>query len=253
MRIKFNKELEYIFKKIFISEKTLLKNRLKRAIKNNYEKEIVILDQIVKKDLESVDVGVYRGVYTYKLSQLSKHVHAFEPNPLIFPKLNKNLSKIVQNVTFYNIALSNKEKETDLKIPKRNKTILKKNYEEMFKLGCATIHKDNILKNNNFETYKVKTSKLDDILINKRVGFIKIDVEGHEKNVIEGARRIIKTYKPNLLVEIEEQHSNEKAEKTINYINNLGYNSFFVDNLKLVDTTKLKNLNLINNFIFIAQ
>ena len=94
MRIKFNKEFEFLFKKIFIPEKYLLKKRLKRAIKKIYEKELAILDKIVIENLESVDVGVYRGVYTYRLSQLSKHVHSFEPNPLVFPYLDKNLKKI---------------------------------------------------------------------------------------------------------------------------------------------------------------
>jgi len=87
MRIKFNKELEFLFKKIFISEKFLFKKRINRAIKKTYEEELIILDQIVNKDLESVDVGVYRGVYSYRLSQISKHVHSFEPNPLLFSYL----------------------------------------------------------------------------------------------------------------------------------------------------------------------
>ena len=67
MRIKFNKDIEFFIKKLFFKEKYLLKKRLNRAIKNNYEEELNILDKIVKKDLESIDVGVYRGVYSYKL------------------------------------------------------------------------------------------------------------------------------------------------------------------------------------------
>jgi predicted RNA methylase len=94
MRIKFNKELEFIIKGLFLPEKYLLKKRLKRAIKNNYESELLILDKIINKNLDSVDVGVYRGVYSYKISQITKHVHAFEPNPLIYPYLKKNLKKI---------------------------------------------------------------------------------------------------------------------------------------------------------------
>ena len=40
MRIKFNKEIEFLFKKLFISEKYLLRKRLERAIKKNYEEEL---------------------------------------------------------------------------------------------------------------------------------------------------------------------------------------------------------------------
>ena len=140
MRIKFNKEIEFLFKKIFFSEKYLLKKRLNRAIKKVYEEELLILDKVVDKSLESVDVGVYRGVYTYQLSKISKHVHAFEPNPLLFSYLNKNLKKLAKNITLYENALSNVSSTVDLKVPKRFNTFNKKNYEEMYKLGAATIH-----------------------------------------------------------------------------------------------------------------
>ena len=42
MRIKFNKEIEFLFKKIFIPEKYLLKKRLNRAIQKTYEEELLI-------------------------------------------------------------------------------------------------------------------------------------------------------------------------------------------------------------------
>ncbi len=251
MRIKFNKEIEFLLKNIFFTEKYLLKRRLKRAIEKNYEEELLILDQIVKKDLESVDVGVYRGVYTYKLAQLSKHVNCFEPNPLIFPYLNKNLKKIVKNITLYNLALSDKRNITKLRIPKRFSTNQKNNYEEKYKMGFATIHHKNILGNEDFISHEVKTSMLDDLLTNNKIGFIKIDVEGHEINVLNGSRNIIKKNKPNLLVEIEERHSQKKVESTINFINELGYKSYYLRNKSLKSTNSLMNFNNQNNYIFI--
>ena len=251
MRIKFNKEIEFLFKKIFIPERYSLKKRLDRAIEKNYEEELQILDKIVSKEYESIDVGVYRGVYSYKLSKISKHVHSFEPNPLLFPYLEKNLKKLIKNMTLYNTALSNEQAETDLKIPKRYKT-LNKNYEEKYKLGCATIHKNNLLENEKYMSYKVKTSKLDDITFNNKIDFIKIDVEGHEKNVILGALKLIAKDKPNLLVEIEERHSKEKVDNTINFINKLGYKSFYLEKKQLISTNKLNNKLKINNYIFIS-
>ena len=49
--------------------------------------------------------------------------------------------------------------------------------------------------------------RLDDIKIKNDIGFIKIDVEGHEKNVIQGGLDTIKKNKPVLLIEIEEKHT----------------------------------------------
>ena len=251
MRLKFNKEIEFLVKKILLPEKFNLKRRLERSIKNNYEEELMILEKIVNKNQESVDVGVYRGVYSYKLSQISKHVHSFEPNPLILPYLEKNLKKIIKNMTLYGFAASDKEIIVDLKIPRRFKTINNKNYEEMFKLGCATIHEKNEVSNNNFEIYKIKSIKIDNLLRNKDIGFIKIDVEGHEKNVLLGSRDLIKKKKPNMLIEIEERHSKEKVENTINFINQLGYKSYFLNKLDLISTNKLNNFKMKNNYIFL--
>ena len=251
MRIKFNKEIEFLFKKIFFSEKYLLKKRLNRAIKKVYEEELLILDKVVDKSLESVDVGVYRGVYTYQLSKISKHVHAFEPNPLLFSYLNKNLKKLAENITLYENALSDVNDTTDLKVPRRFKTLNKKNYEEMYKLGAATIHKENLLNNEDFITFKIRTKKLDDVLSNNNIGFIKIDVEGHEKNVLNGAIEIIKKNKPVLLVEIEEKHSKKKVKESINFINSLGYKSYYLSGSNLEDTNKLNNFNNRNNYFFI--
>ncbi len=211
MRFKFHKEIEYFFKKFLLSEKYLLKKRLIRAYNKRYDEELLFLDKIVDKDSESVDVGVYRGVYTFQLAKISKHVHSFEPNPLIFPYLNKNLQKLIENLTLYNVALSDKNGESELRIPIRNKYANKNNYEEMYESGRATIHKNNIIKSE-YNSFKVKTVKLDNILINNPIGFVKIDAEGHEKVILAGAEEIIKKRKPNLLVEIEERYTNDSHQ-----------------------------------------
>jgi len=250
MRIKFNKEIEFFIKKYFISEKFLLKKRLTRAYKKKYEEELFVLDKIVPKNLDSIDVGVYRGVYAFQLGKLSNHVHAFEPNPLIFKYLDINLNKIITNLTLYNVALSDQNSTAKLKIPNRSNISNKNNYEELYKLGCATIHKENNVEKN-FTNFTVNTKKLDDILIEKKIGFIKIDVEGHEQNVLDGSMNLIKKYKPNLLIEIEKRHSNKNVGDTIEYINKLGYKSYFFNGKDLVKTSSLTNLNFKNNFIFL--
>ena len=245
------KDLEFFFKKLFISEKFLLKRRLDRAIKKDYEKELSIIHKFTDKNRSAVDVGVYRGVYSYKLSKIFKHVYSYEPNPLIYPHLEKNLKKIIKNLTLKNYALSNTSGTVELKIPKRSKSIFRNNVEELYKLGCATIH-----NNNNFSDYeklKVNKIKLDDDLIDVDIGFIKIDVEGHEKEVIEGSVNLINKFKPILLVEIEEKYTQIPVSDTINFIKNLGYLPYFCKEKELYSLEKLKNLNDENNFIFIPN
>ena len=247
MRFKFNKKIEFFLKKNFLPQSYLFEKRIKRSIKNNDEKELQLLKKIIIPETDTIDIGVYRGVYSYEMAKYSKMVHAFEPNPIIFKDIELNLGKIIKNINLYNFALSDKENKVLLKVPIRNKNYDKSNYEEYFQMGRATIHEQNVM--GDIETFEIKSKKLDNFAFSNRISFIKIDVEGHEMSVIKGAENTIKQYKPTLLVEIEEKHSKQKVLDSINYINSLGYESFFYDN-ELKSTNNLNNLNMYNNFIF---
>ena len=121
------KDIEYFIKNKIFSEKYLLNKRLKRSIINNYELELNFLDQFKDKNKDAIDIGVYRGVYSYKLSELFNHIYAFEPNPLLYPYLKKNLTQIIRNITLSNYALSNNDGDTDLRIPNRSSSFFKDN------------------------------------------------------------------------------------------------------------------------------
>jgi len=248
MRIKFNKEIEFFFKKFFFSQSYLLKKRLKRSIKNNEEHELKLIKNFILPDTDSIDIGVYRGVYSFLMSKFSQTVHAFEPNPIIYKGLQKNLSKIIKNIKIYNYALSDKNENVELKVPIRNPNFNENNYEEYFEMGRATIHELNTIKN--YKSYNIETKKLDDFKFSKKISFIKIDVEGHETEVIKGALNTIKMHKPILLVEIEEKHTKKNVKETLSFINSLGYESFYYNKNELVNTNSLTDLNKFNNYIF---
>jgi len=249
MKIRF-KDFEFLIKKI-IPENYLLKKRLKRAIKKNYEKELSIIGRFADKSKDAIDVGVYRGVYSYKLAQNFNLVHSFEPNPLLYPYLNKNLKKIISNIDLYNLALSDVNGETILKLPLRSKSFFKNNIEELYQLGAASIHPNN--KFDNFKEVKVKMKKLDDIKIDKKIGFIKIDVEGHELEVIEGAKNTIINDMPILLIEIEKRHTKKPVEKSIAHIKKIGYECFFLKKKELILVDKLQDKQLENNYYFLPK
>ncbi len=251
MRFKFSKEIEFFLKKFFFSESFLLKRRLERSIKNRDENEIELLKRFIKPGTDCIDVGVYRGVYSYEMSKYSKKVHSFEPNPLIFKYINENLKKISNNIDLYNFALSNKNSVLDLKVPIRDKKFDKENYEEHYLMGRATIHELNNFQD--YEKFEITSKKIDDFNFDNEISFIKIDVEGHEIEVIEGGKSIIKKNKPVLLVEIEERHSKKNVHHSIDYINGLGYNSHIYDENDLKKTSELKNMKLFTNFIFLPR
>ncbi len=248
MRFKFNKKIEFFLKNNFLPQSYLFKKRIERSIKNNYESELRIVKKFISPETDTIDVGVYRGVYSYEMAKYSKIVHAFEPNPIIFNDIEKNLKKIIKNIKLYNIALSDKEDLVSLKVPIRNKNYNKKNYEEYFQMGKASIHVDNVM--DGIESFDVKTKKLDSFNFENKISFIKIDVEGHEMEVIKGSENIIKKNKPILLVEIEEQYTQKKVIDTLSYINSLCYNSFVLKDNELKSTIDLNDINSFNNFIF---
>ena len=246
MRLIVN-NIEFIIKKL-LPKKYLFKKRILREIKKKKEPEISLIKDLIEPETDSIDIGVYRGVHSYEMSKYSKIIHSFEPNPVIYKDLKKTLPLIIDNLKLYNYALSDKNITKNLRIPIRNLKANKLNYEEFYEMGKATIHEEN--KFENYENFKVECKILDDFKFNNSISFIKIDVEGHEISVLNGAKIIIKKFKPNLLIEIEERHSKRNVKDTINFVCSFGYNSYVFKENKLINTNLVINLNDHNNFIF---
>tara|TARA_Y100000768_G_scaffold361655_1_gene319845 strand:- start:198 stop:758 length:561 start_codon:yes stop_codon:yes gene_type:complete len=182
------------------------------------------------------------------MAKYSKNVHSFEPNPVIFEELNKYLPNIIKNVNLYNYALSNTNGKKILRIPLRNKNISKSNYEEYYKMGLATIHEKNIFEK--FDKFEINCKKLDEFYFKNKISFIKIDVEGHEIQVIDGAKNLIKKFKPNLMIEIEEKHSKNNVIESISYICSLGYQAYCLRDKELILFDNINTSTELNNYIF---
>jgi hypothetical protein len=98
------------------------------------------------------------------------------------------------------------------------------------------------------------------------VGFIKIDVEGHEAAVLRGASRLIEQSAPTLLIEIEQRHIQGPIQDVFNMVAEMGYAGFFLKDWVLrsiatfdLEEDQLKHLHklhsrrYINNFIFMPH
>lgn len=177
------------------------------------EPELRLLRYLVDPDKTSVDAGANKGVYTYFLARRSRHVYAYEPNPKIFALLARSAARA--NVTLSRAALSDVTGEDTLAIPRR-----KRSYSNQL----ASLRKEKF--SGEVMEVPVATRRLDDEDVGD-VGFIKIDVEGFERNVIVGAEHTIRTLKPVLLVEIEELHTGEPVEQTLDFVLSLGYRGLF--------------------------
>ena len=244
------KKFKFLMKSI-LSPKLFL--RLLIIKRGNREPELKLLSILTDKNKISIDVGASEGLYTAPLYFYSNYCIAFEPRFDAVDELKKMTSGLNPPIQIENFALSNFSGTTELKIYPLEK-------------GRSTIEKSNLLEKDSqvrFEIIQVK--RLDDYTFNNKVGFIKIDVEGQEEEVLRGAENLLKKDLPNLLVEIEERHKKKSIANVISYLKAFGYSGYFLKDGSLNDINKFdvnehQNYNnlgkankYINNFIFVSN
>jgi hypothetical protein len=78
---------------------------------------------------------------------------------------------------------------------------------------------------------QVRLCRLDDLCrdMRGRISFVKIDVEGHELEVLRGGIETLRRHRPNLLIEIEQRHSPVPIFHTLDFLASLGYAGEFLD------------------------
>jgi FkbM family methyltransferase len=222
----------------------------RRLIGYGNEPELALLSQLCNKNLISLDIGANAGMYTYHMLKYSRLVHAFEPNPRYIKRL---LGCFPRNVTVHPVALSNTAGESELRIP-------------MAINGAGTLEKTNDFgggyNGSEIEIIKVKMQPLDELGF-KNVGLIKIDVEGYENTVLEGANKTISENIPVLIIEIEERHRRGSLAQVQDFLSKYGYKGYFLNNgqmksMQHFDVEKLQSPEnmksiYINNFVFLTS
>ena len=67
------------------------------------------------------------------------------------------------------------------------------------------------------------------------VGFIKIDVEGHELAVLQGACKTIALSHPILMVEVEDRHRHDAVHTVEEFLSDFGYSKWTFDDARYSD------------------
>lgn len=134
-----------------------------------------------------VDAGSYDGdsiLGFIKFNQNFKKIFAFEPDEYNYNILKKSFVYNVyrEKITLFDFALSDKKETTDFDSGKG--------------VSSHLIDEQPSLINNKI---KVSCQSLDN-LIDEKVSFIKMDIEGAEIRALNGAKRLITTYKPDLAI-----------------------------------------------------
>ena len=204
--------LEERLKYALVPPRLYMRRLAARAMRKG-EPELRLLPILADRRKASIDIGANKGVYTYHLARLTREVHAFEPNPKIFRILNRALPP---NVTAYKVALSDRSGDDALIVPAR-----KGGYSNQ----GASLARNKLAQPN--RTTRVVTARLDDYDL-RNIGFIKIDVEGHERAVLDGAAETLRRERPVLLIEVEEAHTGESIETSLGHIESFGYDGLFL-------------------------
>jgi FkbM family methyltransferase len=191
-----------------------------RAVRDwrNGEPELRILGRLCRQDLAAVDIGANYGVYSWYLRKHACRVVAFEPQPEMAGFLKAALGP---SLRVEPAALSDSIGIAQMRIPRARHLD-----------GCATIEEENTLSDQDVLEISVPVRRLDSYDFGQ-IGFIKIDVEGHELKVLKGAEAILGRDRPNLLIEAEERHRPNAVASVIDYLAPLGYNAFYLKDTQL--------------------
>ena len=171
-------------------------------------------------DSDVIEVGSNNGHFTIEFAELvgnKGRVFAYEPQRIIFQQLCCNLFlNGIDNVFAYQLAIGNE------------KGVVKFEYADYFNNGSVNFGDVSVYddKKSNFNSFEeVQSDTIDSFEFNE-VKVIKIDVQGYESNVINGALKTIEKHRPYIFIEIEEKclikfGSSEK--ELIKIIEDLGY------------------------------
>jgi len=169
------------------------------------------LNQIAQRKYDVfLDIGANFGLYSINVARSGciTEVHSFEPDIRNFYQLSSNiyLNKFFDIITPHKVALSDKVGEVQFEMSSGSKT------------GNSKVVEGN--SNSGNMIVKMPTSSLDTMFIYKdKYVAVKIDVEGHEKSVLNGAQNFFKNNK--CFIQIEAWDENYNEVKSI--IEQLGY------------------------------
>lgn len=243
--VRISENLQDLSKKIFIGENSLffiantwlLKWRVDTI--NNKEPETIDWIKGFKEDDIFFDVGANVGMYTILGARFSKQVFAFEPESSNYHILNRNihLNGLAHKIRAYCLAVSNEERFDTLRLTD-------------IRTGSAH-HSFSVSKNQYgneyvpvFEQGSFSTS-LDDLIYQKNLpcpNHLKIDVDGLEAQIINGAKRLLTDLRlKSILIELNESLPDD--QEILSILNSQGFKVIKkgVPEINLSGTAKMTN------------
>lgn len=207
-----------------------------------------IITKLIRAGDIVFDVGANFGWYSCHLAQLvgeTGKVHIFEPTNVIEDlKRNLSLNNYLKRCELNEAALGEKYRSEILYIP--------------HKLGTAFASLREHSDYGASDEINVSVVRLDDYVSSmkiEKVDFIKIDAEGAEYQVLKGARNVLKNYSPVIMMELQDIHTkyfNYSPEEVINYIKDLDYHLYEINDKEIGSVEKVTSFRNTSNYNFLA-
>ena len=182
-----------------------------------HEAELKLVPLLAEESKTSLDIGASGGLYVAHMVDCSKDCVAFEPQPSSADELEAMVKTLNLPVPVERVALSDIPGRATMRVLVSD-------------LGRSTIERENQLDDpdgSERTEYEVPVKALDEFSFDS-VGFVKIDVEGHEIAVIQGGLNMIKEHRPNLLIEVEDRHKPGATRQVLDLLHQMGYAGFFI-------------------------
>ena len=211
------------------------------------EPELRLLPQLVDPNRAAFDIGANRGIWANVMARYCETVWAFEPNPKMFDLLSRaSRSRVVCRTE----ALSDADGEIEFLIPGEGQHFSSQGGSlSPVKIGDRPHMRVPVMR-----------ARLDD-LDTPPVGLMKIDVEGHEAAVLDGARQTIARDRPIMIIEIEERHTGQRIEDALDHVESFGYRAKILKDGRLANRSEFDPQadhrdavgtgHYINNFVFL--
>lgn len=227
-----------------LSQSVLQTRVFKQGILDLHVKDYMLgqTKKYLSKEKNTIDVGAATGMYTSFFAEHSKWVYSFEAVPPVYNQLVKVKNRF-NNITTYNNAVCNFIGESNFYVD--DKRLSNSGFQNLV----------------NGQEISVNTVTIDSMSFSN-VGFIKVDVEGNELDVLNGAIKTIEDNRPVCMVEVYAKFNKYPVETTFDFFFDLGYNCFYnykgdglrqvLDLTEALDATKIPEITD-GDFLFVPE
>ncbi|MFJ6083986.1 FkbM family methyltransferase [Streptomyces sp. NPDC092369] len=170
--------------------------------------------RLAAKSTTIADVGAHVGYFSMiaALANPKAKIHSFEPVDQIHARLSVNVrSNGLQNIKLHQAGVSSQAGWAEISVRFSGNLLSTGSTLEAGAAGA--------------ELKRIRLLPLDEVFADTKLDLIKIDVEGHEMSVLEGARQVLKRDRPTVILEALQD---AQMDALLAEFNPLGYDCHWV-------------------------